>query len=71
MAAPGVVSRFLLEPCPDRIVVDVPQKSEQVGVTVAQNRFIPALEEMADSPVGFVEVHRVALIDSLQDLRPS
>jgi hypothetical protein len=31
--------------------------------------FIPALEEMADGPVGLVEVHRVVLIDPLQDLR--
>ena len=69
MAAPGVLSRFIREPGPDRVVMDVPQESEQVGVTVAQNRFIPALEEMADGPVGLVEVHRVALIDPLQNLR--
>lgn len=69
MAAPGVLSGFFRDPGPDRIVVDVPQESEQIGVTVAQNRFIPALEEMADGPVGLVEVHRVALIDPLQDLR--
>ena len=69
MAAPRILFQCFRDPRPDRVIVDVSQQSKQIGVAVAQNGFISTLEEMADGPVGFIVVHRVALVDPLKNLR--
>ena len=48
--------------------MNVFEEAEQVGFSVAEYCFVPALKEMADGAVFPIVVHGVGLIDALHDL---
>lgn len=46
--------------------MDIFEESKEVAFTVAENCFVPALEEMTDGPVFSVEIHGIALVNALE-----
>jgi hypothetical protein len=48
-------------------MMDIFEERKEIGVAVAEDGFVTALEEMTDGTVSPVEVHRVALVDALKD----
>ena len=69
MATPGVGIECLGNSGPERVLVNIFQQAKQVCFPIAQDRFITALEKMADGLILVVKVQCVALIDTLKDLR--
>jgi hypothetical protein len=49
-------------------MMDVLKEFEKVAISVAEDGFIPPLEQMSDGSVLFVKVHSIALVDALEDL---
>jgi len=47
MAAPNIRVRFLGDPGPQWVVVDIPYQFQQVAVGIHQDRFVPSPEQGA------------------------
>ena len=65
MAAPSVRGQIFGSLQPSRIEVKVANQLQKVSVPVTKNRFITALEQMADGPVPPVIILRVRELDAL------
>ncbi len=68
IAAPTVAGRFFDDLRPHRIVMNILEEGKKVSLSVAQYRLVAALEQMTDRAVCPVEIHRIALVDALQNL---
>jgi hypothetical protein len=69
LAAPAIVKRFPRDLCPHRIKVNVLEKRQQVAFLIAEDRLVAALEEVAHGSILAIEVHGIALINTLEALR--
>jgi hypothetical protein len=49
--------------------MEVPHEGEEVGVPITQDCLVATLKAVAPKSIFLVEVGRVALLDSLHDLR--
>jgi len=50
------------------VLMNIFEEADQVGFSIAENCFVSALEEMANSAVFSIIVHGIRLIEALHDL---
>jgi hypothetical protein len=68
VAAPRIVVGRFCDLRPNRVKVNVLEQRQKIGIPVAQDGLVSALEEVAHGPVLLVKIHGVALVDALEDL---
>lgn len=68
VAAPGIRIKPFCDLCPQWVLVNVFEQSEEIRFTVAKDGLIPPLKEMANGAVLPVEVYGIGLIHALLDL---
>ena len=68
VAAPWVPLEFLRNLCAYRIVMNVFRKNQKISIAITENDLTSALEKMTYGSIFSIEVHRIALIDSLKYL---
>jgi hypothetical protein len=63
MATPWVTPQLLKvmhQTGPKRVEVNVAGQLQQVGLVLADNRFVTVLEQVTESPIAVVEVHNIS-----------
>lgn len=68
VAAPRVAVKPVSNPGPERIPMNILNKTEKIRFSIAQDGFVSTLEKMADRAVSPVEIQGIRLINPLHDL---